>query len=198
MSRSAEIWREHLGLWLPALLFCLLNLAIFSTYRLVFAGQAKLRSNWVVRDQGELAELEAQHVALEDLVQRAAANREKINRLYSEWLTPERQRLTRIISEVKELARRAGLEPTVINYPEEQLEEFGLLKRSIVFTVEGDYAALRRLINFLELSESFLTLEEVRLAEGGREKSVLRINLKISTLFTAEPEVTPEGPKVSS
>lgn len=188
MSRPAEIWRQHLGLWLPALVFCLLNVGVFSTYRLVFAGQAQLRKGRLARDQGELAELEARHAVLADLVQRATANREKIDRLYSEWLTPERQRLTRIISEVKELARRAGVEPTVINYPEEELEDFGLVKRSIVFTVEGDYGALRRLINFLELSESFLTLEEVRLAEGGRGQPRLRINLKISTLFTAESE----------
>ncbi|MEE8137576.1 MAG: hypothetical protein V3T81_01690 [Thermoanaerobaculia bacterium] len=187
MIRPAGIWRNRLRLWLPALVFCLLNLAVFSTYRLVFAGQAQLRKVWLERDRAELAELEAEHSVLEDLVHRATANRERIDRLYDQWLAPARQRLTRVIAEVKDLAHRAGLEPKVINYPEEELEEYGLVKRSIVFTVEGNYVELRRLINFLELSETFLTLEEVGLAEGGQAASSLRISLGISTLFAEEP-----------
>lgn len=186
MTRPTEVWRQRLGLWLPALLFCLLNLAVLSTYRLAFAGQAQLRRGWLARDRADLATLEARRTSLAELYQRATANRERIDQLYGQWLTPERQRLTRVIAEVKSLARRAGLRPTVINYPEEELEEYGLVKRSIVFTVEGSYVSLRRLINFLELSETFLTLEEIRLAEGGRGVAGLRINLKISTLFSEE------------
>ena len=107
---------------------------------------------------------------------------------------------------VAELARRAGVEPSSIRYPEERLEDVGLTRRSIVFSVDGDYPGLRQFINFLELSELFLTLEEVSLAGGTRGKSSkLRISLTVSTLFLeappeeaafeAAPEPTPTPPR---
>ncbi len=186
MIAQPQIWRNRLALWLPALVFCLLNLAIFSTYRLVFAGQAQLRKVWLERDVAELSRLAAEHAALDDRVGRATANSESIEQLYEQWLSPERHRLTRVIAEVKKLARRAGLDPMAINYPDEEFEDYGLVKRTMAFTVEGSYLELRRLINFLELSETFLTLEEVRLTEGGQQGAGLRINLGISTLFVEE------------
>src|SRR5262249_7156107 len=41
-------------------------------------------------------------------------------------------------------------------------------KRSFVFEVDGTYLDLRKFINLLELSDSFLTLEAVSLSERGR------------------------------
>ena len=109
-----------------------------------------------------------------------------MQRFYGEWLTGEDVRLTKVIAEVKDLARRASVEPSVINYPEEQLEEQGLVKRSLVFSVDGTYMALRRFINFLEVTDLFLVLDEVRLSEGGDSGFSLRISLKISTYFVED------------
>lgn len=186
MRRAADVWREQLKLWLPALVFCLLNVAAFATYRLVFSEQAQVGQGWVARDSAELESLTRQRARLERLVASATENRARIDQLYERWLTPERQRLTRVIAEVKELANRAGLQPSSLTYPEEDLEDYGLVKRSIVFTVEGTYLALRRLVNFLEISDYFLTLDEVGLAEGTPGSARLRIDLKISTLFVEE------------
>ncbi len=57
--------------------------------------------------------------------------------------------------------------PRSITYPEEQIQQYGLIKRSFIFSVEGTYADLRKFINLLELSDSFLTLEDASLAEEG-------------------------------
>ena len=68
--------------------------------------------------------------------------------------------------------------------------------RSVSFSVDGDYAGLRRFINFLELSDLFLTLEEVSLSGRTGESNVLRISLRVSTLFLAgspEPPPADEG-----
>ena len=73
-------------------------------------------------------------------------------------------------AEVKDLAKRAGLAPRSITYPEEQIQQYGLIKRSFIFSVEGTYADLRTFINLLELSDSFLTLEDASLAEEGRHE----------------------------
>ncbi len=101
-------------------------------------------------------------------------------------------RLTRILAEVRELATRSGLEPTNVNYGKEELEDHGLLRRSIEFSVEGTYLEFRRFVNLLELSDSFLVLERVGLRGGEEGGPELRIALGVSTLFTS-PEGEPDG-----
>ena len=189
MRKSADLWRRHLGRWLPPLVICLVGLAILSTYGLVLASQASFREGRVERRRAELDLLESSRSALAESVESARMNQARIDEFYDSGLSTESQRVTQIIAEVKTLARRAGLEPTVISYPDESLRNYNLVKRSIVFAVEGTYVELRRFINFLELSEFFLTLEEIQLGSGG-QGAELRINLKISTLFGEEDEIT--------
>ena len=55
--------------------------------------------------------------------------------------------------------------PRALNYPEEQIQQYGLIKRSFIFNVDGTYTDLRKFINLLELSDSFLTLESAGLTE---------------------------------
>ena len=90
-------------------------------------------------------------------------------------------RLTSLIAEVKKLARQAGLDAPSFSYAAVRIEEFGLVKKSIVFRVEGNYPKLRELVNLLELSDQFLILEEIRLKES--RGSRLAIDLRIGTLF---------------
>ena len=53
--------------------------------------------------------------------------------------------------------------------------------------MDGTYLELRKFINLLELSDSFLTLEEVTLAGETRgEGPELNIRLSLSTLFASE------------
>jgi Tfp pilus assembly protein PilO len=99
-------------------------------------------------------------------------------------LAREAERLTRLINEVKKLAQRAGLEPQSISYPEETLDEYGLVRMSLVFGVQGTYPQLRMLVNLLERSDLFLVLDQIALT--GSAKSVLSISLQISTFFARE------------
>ncbi len=183
MRRPGAVWLELRRWWVTPLAICLVNLAVLFAYGLVLAGQARFREARMSRQSAELVRLKEERAELVAAVEAAREIREGIDDLYENWLSTERQRLTRLIAEVKSLARRAGLDPTVISYPEESLEQYDLVKRSIVFTVEGTYQDLRRFVNFLELSDYFLTLEEVQLADSGAQGQSLRINLKISTLF---------------
>jgi len=94
---------------------------------------------------------------------------------------------------VKSLAQRAGVEASTFRYPEEDLEDFDLLRRSIAFSVEGSYAQLRQFINFIEVSDHFLMLEDVRLNEVGQGDSTIRVQLSVSSLFLRKsPQATPE------
>jgi len=170
-----------LWVWLFPLLFVALNLAALVLYRAEYAGQVPALERRVRNTRSELATLDAELSVMRSTNQRALLNRDQMNRFYKQILSTEKKRLTKVISEVKDLARRAGLDPSSFSYPNEDLEEYGLSKRSIVFTVSGDYSGLRNFLNLLELSDSFLTLEEIGLS--GREEGELRINLKVSALF---------------
>ncbi len=183
------VWRQHLRVWVPALAFLALNLILLSTYRLVLVGQAEAREASAARSTAELERARQLRVRLEDLVASGLEERREIEDFYDHRLATERQRLTEVIAEVKRLARTSGLAPRVINYERDPIEEYGLAKRSIVFAVSGSYLSLRKLVNLLELSDLFLTLEQVSLSERGGQGSALRINLQIAALF-AEPDAS--------
>lgn len=181
------IWRRRLAVWVPALVFFAANLALFSTYRLVYAGRVESLRGTLEERQERRAELGERSQELTRLVARARASRVGMDALYRERLSTERGRFTAVTAEIRDLARRAGLEPAAMSYPTEQVEGYGLSKRYFTFNVQGTYVELRRFVNFLELTPSFVTLEEVALSGG--EGAQLGIRLRLSTLFADESRV---------
>jgi type IV pilus assembly protein PilO len=181
------MWRLRLWVWLPALLFFLANATAYVVYRFGFADRVQSLETSLEDTRKSLEQEAPERARLERLIERSRRNDEDIRRLYDERFSTRSQRLTRITAEVKQLARTAGLNPLSINYGEEKIEDYGLVKRSFAFSVDGTYLELRKFINLLELSESFLTLEEVTLAsdEGGQGPE-LHIRLILSTLFAGE------------
>lgn len=191
----SRMWRRRLGVWLPALIFFLVNLAFFSAYRLVYAGRVESLRGSLEQRQERLAELQERSQTLTRNVARTRSAHLRMEELYRERLATERRRFTAVTAEIRDLARRAGLEPSAISYPTEEIEGYGLVKRYFTFNVEGTYADLRRFVNFLELTPSFVTLEEVSLSGG--EGSRLGIRLSLSTLFVEEGELPPPPEEAS-
>lgn len=187
MRGRDEIWRLRLWVWVPALLFFLANATAYVVYRFGFADRVESLEARLEEKKTELAPLAARRTHLERLIQRSRRNELEIRRLYDERFSTRSQRLIPITAEVKQLARSAGLNPAALSYPQQPIEEYGLVKRSFSFSVDGTYLELRKFINLLELSDSFLTLEEVTLdGEGGEQGPDLRIRLHLSTLFASE------------
>jgi hypothetical protein len=183
MIGSATVWRRMLKYWLPGLLLLLVNLGVLSTYRFLLAGQTQMRSARVERLSATLEDLEVHRAALDEVIDRAAVNRQRVAEFYEQWLSSEADRLTQVIAEVKRMARSAGVKTSGFRYPDEALEELDLVRRSIVFSVEGGYQQLRRFIDALERSEQFLILDEIGLNEAGGDSSDIRVRIKVSTLF---------------
>jgi Tfp pilus assembly protein PilO len=196
ITSGDEIWRQRLWVWLPALIFFVVNLAVFGVYRLRFAGDVQSLERAFEESRRSLAEVNAQRGKLERLIRQTSVNHQRIVDLYERRFSTRRRRLTGVTAEIKQLAAQAGLKPLALNYPEEEIEDFGLVKRSFSFSVEGDYLELRKFLNLLELSDSFLTLEEINLSGGG-DGPELRINLTLSTLFAAESPAEDAVPEVS-
>jgi Tfp pilus assembly protein PilO len=182
-----EIWRQRLWVWVPALVFFLANAGAFAVYKLGYAGRIESLQETLDEQQRQQQQLAAQQRSTQAMLARVRTNEQQVEQLYAGRLSTRSRRLTGITSEVKELAQKSGLVPRSITYPEEDIEEFGLTKRSFVFSVEGTYVELRKFINLLEVSPSFLSLDEVTVA-GNSQGPELRIDLSLSTLFAKESE----------
>ena len=184
MIGSSAAWRKWLRVWLPGLILLLVNLGVLSTYRFLLAGQSQLRAARVERLESDLAQRQERHRSLAEVIDKAEINRARLKEFHSGWIASEAERLTRVIAEVKSMARSSGVSTSGYRYPGEKIEEFGLVRRSIVFSAEGSYTGMRRFINALEGSQQFLVLEEISASEVGGEGDVLRFNFTVSTLFT--------------
>jgi Tfp pilus assembly protein PilO len=180
-----QVWRQRLWVWVPALVFFLLNAVAFSVYRLGYAGRVEKLDETLAAQETQLEDLEARKRDLDTMIGRVRTNDDEVEKLYAERLAPRSRRLTGISAEVKRLAQQAGMVPRALSYPEEEIESYGLIKRSFIFTVEGTYSELRKLVSLLETSPSFLALEEVTVSGGG-DQPELKIDLTISTLFADE------------
>ncbi|MFQ5526020.1 MAG: GspMb/PilO family protein [Thermoanaerobaculia bacterium] len=178
-------WVANLRFWLPGALFLALMLALLAVFGLRFADEAKVARIRLERRTQELEAVRAKRLEAEGVVDRIRSSEEGLADFYGRRLSTERQSLTRIIAEIKELAGRAGIPPEALNYQRERLEGQDVSRRTVTFAVQGTYAQLRQLINFFELSDSFLVLDQVAISSNEIENAPLRINLTLSTLFTA-------------
>ncbi len=193
MSGSFGLWRRRLWIWLPpavALLAATLYLVYF---------QRGLRAQGANLD-GRLLTAEREHDAagkdlarLESLAEKALSTREQMARLKEEKFATESGRFTSLVREIKQLAEHAGLDPREIGYPEESYADLGLVRRSFVFGVQGSYVNLRAFLYLVELSPSYVTIDQIEVRELAGAKG-LGVNLRLSTFFvapTAEPPPRP-------
>ena len=185
MRFRGEIWRQRLWIWVPALLFFLANLVAFAVYTVGYGGRLDALDDTLATQDQTLKTLKAEQRDAQAMLTRVRTNEQQVEQLYAERLSTRSRRLTGIHAEVQSLAQRAGLVPRTITFPERDIEEFGLIQRSFVFTVQGTYAELRKFINLLEVSHSFLSIDEVRVS-GNADNPELDISLEISTLFVRD------------
>lgn len=197
MISRFEVWRRTLWRWAAPLAFCVVNLVVLWIYFQFYSGRVERLSDELTQTQGylenyrtELAENKAFLASLEE-------QEKQVGSLYKDHFQTESERFTAAIREVKRLAREAGLKPSNLSYPYSGKAAYGLSGRDINFSVDGTYRQVRTFINFLELSDHFLTLREVGLtgtSEGNRREPTLGIQLKVTTYFHSNPEIAEEEP----
>ncbi len=190
--RSYGLWQRKIWLWLPPALV-LIGAVGFLVYLESGLGsglqQLDRRLERAAREREEAATKLAR---LSELADAAEVSRAELAKLYADRFATERSRLTDLIREIKQLAEHAGLDPREIGYPEEILEDFGLSRRSFVFSVRGSYANLRAFLHLLELSPSFVTIEQIRVNEQSGNRG-LGVSLRLATFFAGEPPVPAPG-----
>jgi Tfp pilus assembly protein PilO len=183
MRFRGEIWRQRLWIWVPALLFFLANVVAFAVYTVGYGGRLDALDDTLAGQERALKELATQQRDAQAMLNRVRTNDQQVEQLYAERLSTRSRRLTGVTTEVKSLAQKAGLVPRTFSYPEQHIEEFGLIRRSYIFNVQGTYAELRKFINLIEASRSFLSINELRVS-GNDQGPELDISIQISTLFT--------------
>lgn len=193
MSRGL-LWRRRALLWITPLVLIVVNVVWLAMFKSGYEVRSAALERALERARASHEEVDTRLQRFERLWTGAVDNRERVERLYLEGFATEREHLTERIRLVKDLASRAGLEPQSISYPDEALEDFGLVRRSFVFSVEGTYADLRTFLHLLELAPVFVTVNEISVAGGG-QGSGLGVSLRLSTFFeqVAGDEVTPAG-----
>lgn len=196
MSLAATFGGRRAAIWILPLALLVANLV----WLLAFGSGSRVREADLER---QLERARREHgEALDRLAEReklwvaATENRERAQRLDRDQFASERARFTDTVRELKSLAERAGLDPGAISYPRETLEEFGLTRRSFVFAVNGSYAALRTFLNLIELSPSFLVVEQIDVDD---HRGGLAVRVRLSTLFTTAPAAgEPPGGEATS
>ena len=195
MRPAGEIWRQRVWIWVPALVFFLAN-AAFAVYELGYAGRIDSLNDTLSTQQAEIRDLGNKRKQMETMIASVQSNEAQVRQLYIDRLSTRRLRVTDVDDEVKKLAREAGLVPKAISYPEEEIQEYNLIRRSFNFSVQGTYAGLRKFVNLLEASRSFLSVDEASVANSS-DGPELRIDLSLSTLFARddqdEPAPAPAG-----
>ncbi len=193
MTSFFDSWRRHLWLWGLPLGFCVVNLLGIAFYHSAFAGQVERLERRNRSATGKLEQIKNERQMVEDFLSRIETHKGEVAGLHRDLFKTEEQRFTEVIQEVKKLARQAGLRPSSLSYPRKTFASHGLVQRNINFSVRGSYEQLRKFINFLELSDHFLTLNSVTLAGGEDPRNPgLGIRLVVSTIFTSRKVQAPE------
>lgn len=187
MRFSLETWSRNLWIWLLPVLLLAINLLLLTVYQTSFAQRRESLENISERAGARMASLKEYRGDLQSFVGKFENQKLAIESIYSQHFATEAERFTSLLREVRQLARQAGLAPDSFSYPKEELQNEGLVRRNITFSVTGNYEQVRRLINFLELSDQFITLEEIGLSgDSGNDR--LGIRLSLSSLFVASDE----------
>ncbi len=196
MISRFEVWRRTLWLWVVPLAFCAVGLLILAIYMHSFSGRVERLQNQLQASRHSLESYRAQRADGESFLLRVEQQRRQVEELYVRQFRTEEERFTAVIQEVKRLARDAGLEPSNLAYPSSGKSAYDLAGRDINFSVNGTYRQVRTFINFLELSDHFLTLREVTLtgvSDEVRREPTLGINLRVSTYFHRQEQLLFDG-----
>lgn len=181
---SSAAWSQNLKLWVPPAIFLAVMGALLMIFALKYADEVEVARTRLEKRTEELEAVRALRMRAEGIVEQVKESEEGLAEFYGKRLSSESEALTRVISEIKDLCSRAGIAPSSLSYERQELEGQDLSRRTITFSVDGTYAQLRQLVNFIELSDTFLILDQIALRGNDVEGSPLRISLRLSTLFT--------------
>lgn len=191
MTSWRRVWVEEWRRWVPPAAALLLGLVLWAAYHLHFADRVERLETEVTGLELELKQTIEDREQLERMQQWRREGEQQAQALLEERLGPRARRLTEVLRHVKELAARAGIRPDAIRYTTDLTPDEDFERVSWTYSVVGTYGQVRRFLHLLETTDTFLILEDVRLAEVEEQNAQLRIQLGLATVFTLPPGVLP-------
>ena len=162
---SGSAWMERRWWWMPLCSWCWSTWSALIWYGLVYSGYARRVDQQLERRQRELGQLEAERGEPTQAAERLRRNDGSWSSSTRARLAPPSERLTDVIREVCETGSTVGLRAVDDQLPGGRARRLRPGRSGLSPSrSSGSYAQLRRFINLLELTDSFLTLEEVRMA----------------------------------
>lgn len=188
MRARGVAWRRMVWIWLPAVLLCLANFGLYVWQ----SGWTGGRYASVHRDLQDLQERAAKLQRLHDKAQHerqdVAALNDGLNHIYNEVFGSLRARLTGILREVGSATQGTGLRPEQFAYDAKNDKKLGLVQLGIRFSVSGTYDQIRRMLQAIQDSPEFLTVDHISIeGEEGATSTRLQIAVHVST-YLAEAD----------
>jgi hypothetical protein len=182
------IWREKRILLIVLGAILLANAIFFFTYRVQYENRLRALDTRLEEATAELAEARNTRIA----GQRQVAEYRKIQRdvddIFQRRWSTQSERLTALISEVKEMTAASRLTPPTFSFTRTEARKTtatdktpGAVQVGMAFTVRGSYQQVRQLINRIELSDQFVIINQIGLSSESGEQLSMTIQLK--TLF---------------
>ncbi len=182
-----SVWTRHRRAWLTPAVFAAVGLIALATYYVGFNNRARALDQRLEARRATKAELQRQVATASEYAETLATDQSREESLFG-TIEDVPRRMTRYVRHVHELCQKSGLViDGGIGFGSDELGDFGLAERSMEFDVVGDYDALRRFINFLEVSDSFLALRDIAVGVD-RDNQQLKVGLTVSSMFAADPE----------
>jgi Tfp pilus assembly protein PilO len=188
------IWREKRVLLIALGLLLLGNLIFFLTYRVQYQTRLDEMDQRLAQAEGQLEKTRRQRSEAETALTAYRKVERDVQLVYDETWSTQPKRLTALIAEVKRLAVASNAVPRTLSFGRSESEnvsgarkpkDIGAREVSIGFSVTATYDQVRRMINLFELSNQFVIIDEITLAEAAENQ--LTLDLRIKTLFRDEP-----------
>jgi Tfp pilus assembly protein PilO len=174
--------------WLAALL-AVANVAAYFAYTLPRSLQKRNVATRLTQLESELKEERARLTEVKTRAETIAANRKESRSFLEERVARPGASLAALLDEVEKLARKQGLKVGSQQFSRDPVKGLPLEKFAITMPVTGTYDQVAGLVQELEHSTYFMTLDEIGARRlGGEEGGDVDLRLLFSTYFRAGAE----------
>jgi len=183
--RGSSAWGRLWFVWVIPALLVIANVVWLAGLRGAVIGQGTWLAQRVAATEEEVQRLEQQQRALAGARRAVEELRTSLDDLRAQRLRGMRERLVPFLVDVVERTQRAGLQPERINYTAKADEKIGFVQFTAVYSLTGQYEAIRRCIYLLEESPQLAIIERLALRGDEHLTSMdVGVQLTVSTYFT--------------
>lgn len=177
-------WRRRL--LAPFLALLGLNAAAFAVFTLPRTVQERSLASRAETLRAEVERERRLGTALRRRVETIHSNERDVKEFYSKVVSSKDATLLPVLREIDRFARELGLETGNTTYKPEEVKGVPLLRFVVTMPVAGTYRQIVGLLDRIERSSHFVTVDQVEIREPAGGETDLR--LVLSAYFRAESE----------